>query len=99
MAKKLPTKADKLRWAIITELGCVVCQSPTEIHHLTGAGMGRKAPHHESFGLCANHHRHGGLGVAIHAGVKTWEKKFGYQRELLEKQNALIEEHTQLTGN
>lgn len=29
------------------------------------------------------HHRTGGYGVAIHAGQKTWEKRYGTQRDLL----------------
>jgi len=99
MAKKLPTKADKLRWAIMTEIGCLLCGRPPEIHHITGAGIGRKAPHNETLALCPLHHRHGGLGIAIHAGVKSFEKIHGYQRELLELQNRLIDGHTQLTGN
>jgi hypothetical protein len=50
---------------------------------LTGAGMALKASNYDTIPLCASHHRTGGFGVAIHAGQKTWEKKFGYQRDLL----------------
>lgn len=33
--------------------------------------------------LCHAHHRTGGYGVAIHAGRKSWEEKFGTEAELL----------------
>lgn len=97
MPKRLPTKADKLRFSIITQLGCIVCGGPAEIHHLTGAGMGQKAPHDQTIGLCHMHHRTGGPGFALHAGEKTWEEIYGTQEELLEKQNRLIERHKRVT--
>jgi hypothetical protein len=33
--------------------------------------------------LCHAHHRTGGHGVAVHAGRRTWEDKFGTEDELL----------------
>jgi hypothetical protein len=54
---------------------------PVETRHLTGAAMALKASNYDTLPLCAMHHRTGGFGVAIHAGQKTWEKKFGYQRD------------------
>lgn len=75
----------------VVALGCVVCRMPAEYHHLlTGKAMGKKASHLDGFGLCPNHHRHGGHGVAIHAGVKTWEDNFGTEAHHLEKTRALL---------
>ena len=37
---------------------CYVCGStPSEAHHRTGAGMGRKASDHDTMPLCTRHHR------------------------------------------
>jgi len=33
--------------------------------------------------LCPPHHRTGGLGVAIHDGRETWEKRYGSEESLL----------------
>ena len=92
MVKKLPTKADKQRWDKLRRLGCIICRKPPEIHHLTSAGMGLRSEHVKTIPLCFSCHRTGGHGVAIHAGTKTWEKKYGTQEELLEITNQLLEE-------
>ena len=62
----------------VAELGCCICQREAEVHHITtGVGMGQRASHYQVFPLCPDHHRTGGHGVAIHAGKKTWEGRFG----------------------
>lgn len=63
----------------IVEMGCIICESPAEIHHLLNAGMGLKSK--RFIALCPFHHRTGGHGNAIHAGVETWEGIFGTQEE------------------
>ena len=40
--------------------------------------------------LCPMHHQHGGYGVALHAGQKTFEKKYGTESELLQKTLAIL---------
>ena len=87
LAKKLPTKADKAWFAACHELGCAVCGKMTELetHHVTGAGMGLRSAHTDSFSLCHFHHRTGGYGHAVHAGTKEWEKRYGSQTEILER--------------
>lgn len=63
---------------------CIICgASEVELHHITGAGMGRKMPDSCVITLCAAHHRTGGHGVALHAGQRTWEDNYGNQEELL----------------
>lgn len=64
-------------------MGCVICERPAHVHHLTGAGMGLKSK--DKIPLCPEHHQHGGYGVAIHAGEQAFEKNFGTQQELLKK--------------
>lgn len=81
-----PTAAERAHLAKVAQLPCCVCGYwPVEVHHLTGAGMALRASHYDTIPLCAQHHRTGGYGVAIHAGQKTWEAKFGLQRDLLER--------------
>jgi hypothetical protein len=91
VAKKSKTKAEALHLERVASLGCIVCRSPAEVHHLTGAGMGLKAPHYKTIPLCHIHHRTGGLGIAIHAGTKTWEKEFGEQEMLLGRTLEMLE--------
>lgn len=75
----------------VASMGCIVCinegygQTPAEIHHIGNATMGKRASNFEVIPLCANHHRLGGHGVAVHAGRKTWEQNFGTEKELLEQ--------------
>ena len=92
------TKAEKEHYAKLAEIGCIACitlgygYSPCEIHHIrSGVGMAQKAHWTEAIGLCPSHHRNGGHGVAIHAGVKAFEKAVGMtERELLAKNVALL---------
>jgi hypothetical protein len=85
----LMTKAERIYFNKVVELGCIVCQSPAEIHHLrTGAGMGMKSK--DVIPLCPDHHRNGGHGVAIHAGRIAFETNFGTELELLEKLKGLL---------
>lgn len=76
----------------VASLGCIVCKNlgygvtPAHVHHIrTGKGMGQRASNYETIPLCPTHHQHGGHGVAIHAGQKTWEANFGTEIELLEQ--------------
>jgi len=68
----------------VSELGCIICSMPAEIHHLTGAGMGLKSKDDEIMPLCPNHHRLGSFGNAVHNGTQTFEDRYGTQRELIE---------------
>lgn len=85
MAKR-PNKKTQQEYKDAVEYGCVVCKklygvkTDTCIHHLTGAGMGKKSE--EIIPLCHNHHQ--GLEGIHHLGKKEWEKRFGSQRKLRE---------------
>lgn len=84
------TKIDRIWLSRVAALGCIVCknlglgETPAEIHHVrTGQGIGQRADHRKTIPLCQQHHRVGGHGVAIHAGKKTWEQKYGSETALL----------------
>lgn len=88
-----PSAAERAHMAKVAQLPCCVCGAwPVEIHHLTGAGMALRASHYDTIPLCPMHHRTGGFGVAIHAGQKTWERRFGFQYDLLERVRAQLRE-------
>jgi len=91
------TKVEKQRFQMLVDLGCIIClrggwgHSQPEIHHIRkGQGVGQRASHDKTIPLCPAHHRTGGYGVAIHAGQKAFENKFGDEHFLLEYTNQLI---------
>jgi len=91
MKGRTPTASEKRHMSLVADLGCIVCtlqglgDSPAEIHHITaGQGISQRADAKHTLPLCPMHHRIGGNGVAIHAGRRTWEKKYGTELELLE---------------
>lgn len=90
----------KRRFDAICRLGCIVCRlkhevhTPPAIHHLLGIkyrATGKKANDRHTIGLCGPHHQTGGYGIAVHAGVKEWERRYGTQEFLLELTDRLIE--------
>lgn len=90
-------KADRLYLNSVQALGCMACRklghldTPAVIHHVRmGQGMGQRASNREVIPLCPWHHNMGGHGEAIHAGQKTWEKRFGTEEELLKQVTELL---------
>lgn len=93
MTKKSPTVAESRHMAAVASLGCIVCRTQrwgitppelTAVHHITeGRGLSQRTTHFEVIPLCAQHHQTGGHGVAIHAGERVWEARFGTERLLL----------------
>lgn len=85
-------KADKAYLDKLTQYGCIICRMPAEIHHLrAGMGMGQRNSHQNAISLCPRHHRTGGYGVALHAGQKAFEAKYGTEEELLAKARLISE--------
>ena len=94
-------KADKEYQGRVAALGCIVCLNEghgatpsdyTAIHHIRkGQGMGQRAPHTETLPLCVKHHQTGGYGIALHAGQKEWERRYGTELYLLEQVRELLE--------
>lgn len=90
----------------LVQIGCIACRlsmgvySVPIVHHLCGLdssrqGLGGKADDRETIGLCPAHHKYGGVGISYHDAPKTWESKYGTQRELLEITNELLDKHSE----
>lgn len=70
--------------AAVADLGCLICRGPASLHHIrAGQGLGQKASDYLVIPLCPMHHQHGGHGVAIHSGKRTWESLYGSELTLL----------------
>jgi hypothetical protein len=92
------TKDEKQHYEKLSQIGCIVCHnlnfgySAPHIHHIRhGAGIGQKSHWSNAIPLCPMHHQHGGYGVALHAGQRTFEKKYGTESQLLQQTLALLE--------
>ncbi|WP_420285060.1 Ref family recombination enhancement nuclease [Serratia liquefaciens] len=101
----MSTKAEKVHLNRVASLGCIVCKNlgyedtPAQIHHIrTGKGRAQRASHYETLPLCPMHHQHGGHGVALHAGQKTWEQNYGTELELLAQVRAELGIETGVTA-
>ncbi len=87
--KQKPDASVDLR---LSEIGCVVCRRPAEIHHLRrGVGLSQRST--DAIPLCPDHHRTGGHGVAFHAGPRAFELAHGTEDELLAKTQTLLTQH------
>ena len=82
-------KAEKEWLDRVAQQNCIVCRnmgfegSIAAIHHIRhGVGMGQRNDNYHVLPLCGAHHQTGGYGVALHAGIKRWEKKFGTEMQL-----------------
>ena len=86
-----PTAAESSYIARVVAAGCIVCrnlgygETPAEAHHIGNGTMGKRASNYEVIALCPSHHRHGGHGVAVHAGRQAFEARYGTEQELLEQ--------------
>ena len=81
--KKPATKAEREHMNAVAELGCAICKRPAQVHHVANQGV--RASHYETIPICGYHHTDGPHGEAIHQGRRTWEARFGTERELLVK--------------
>jgi hypothetical protein len=89
----MPTKAEKLHYRMVAELGCSLCRhqgnegTPAELHHIRRAGKRSDAP---VIPLCPYHHR--GSNTSIHGmGRKRFEAEYNItEEELLEQTESLI---------
>jgi hypothetical protein len=87
----MKTKAEKEHMNRVAELGWMSGHQPAGTHHLrTGMGMAQRNTNFNVIPLCPLHHRTGGYGTAIHAGIKAFEKNFGTESQLLERVNKLL---------
>jgi hypothetical protein len=92
-------KKESEHMSLVAGLGCIVCRNerlgntPAEIHHTRkGNGLSMRASHFSVLPLCPYHHRTGGHGNAFHSGRKTWERKYGSEKELLSEVDLILRE-------
>lgn len=91
-------KDEKNHYEKLFKIGCIVCHnlgfgySAPHIHHIRhGVGLGQRSHWSLAIPLCPNHHQHGGFGVALHSGRKTFEEKYGTESELLRQTLTILE--------
>jgi hypothetical protein len=65
--------------------------SPAGIHHIRKLATSKKRKLAPCIPLCPMHHQFGGYGVALHAGEKEFERKFGSVMGMLEEVQNLLE--------
>ena len=84
----MATKAEREHMARVKEMPCIICGNwPVDVHHAE-TKMGLRKDHMRVLPLCYLHHR-GELGIGT-LGRKAWEKRFGTQRELLDKLERML---------
>lgn len=90
-------KKERDHMSAVAEIGCIACLTAfaintpyVELHHIGNGATGKKSSNFEVIPLCPEHHRLGGYGVAIHAGKKSFQAKYGTEQELLEKTLKLL---------
>lgn len=91
---------EKLHLKKVARLGCYCCrvdygvETPAMIHHIReGMGMGQRASHFQTIGLCEGHHQ-GNFDttkLAFHCSPKKWREKYGRESEIVAGINAVIE--------
>ena len=81
MPKKNATAKEKRYMGRVAELGCLVCGSPAQIHHIReGQGIAMKASNFLVIPLCYMHH----LGdFSIHNSKREFEAVHGSELDLL----------------
>ena len=85
-------KERRERFDLLSEMGCIICGQPPQIHHLIGnkyRGLSQKAGDDKTIPLCMDHHTgHDGIHKM---GMRAWEEEFGTQEHLLEIVNIKIQ--------
>jgi hypothetical protein len=89
MAAKKPTKAQRIRWEKIREMGCIICGNHAAIHHCFTGGGGRK-DHDKVIALCETHHT-GNQGIHT-LSRKAWTKIYNGEEYYMQKTKELLGE-------
>ena len=96
MNGRKPTKAEQEWIDQILQLNCIVCHleklgaTPAEVHHTNGGDN-----HFDTIPLCIYHHRAGDHNIhytSRHPFKKQFEKRYGTEKELLQKTREIIQE-------
>ena len=85
----MATKKEKKHLALVSSLGCLICQQPAICHHIRNRGdgkgnigFGQRATHYETIPLCPSHH----VGAfSIHKTKRQFEAMYGTEQELLHR--------------
>jgi hypothetical protein len=95
MAMSNPTKAEKLYWDRLAEIGCIAClhdgkhNTHVSIHHC--AGRTKNGSHMFVLPLCAEHHQTGGEDApAIHPWKTRFQARYGTQAQLSAECNHIL---------
>ncbi len=90
MTAKQPTRAQRIRWEKIRELGCIICGAVyCSVHHAKTGGGGRRN-HDLVFPLCYEHHQ-GEQGIHF-ISRRVWEERYGTEDYFLQKTKELLGE-------
>ena len=74
----------------VAELGCICCGRTPELHHPRfNVGLSQRGDDMHVIPLCPEHHRYG--KISIHLGKKEFIKRFGTEKELVEKVKRMLE--------
>ena len=85
----MASKKEKKHLALVSSLGCLICQRPAICHHIRNRGdgkgnlgFGKRATHYETIPLCPDHH----VGkFSIHNCKQDFESMYGTEQELLHR--------------
>ena len=98
----MASKQEKEYMGKVAALGCIIgilfgdkdCGGRVEVHHKTGAGMGKRASDFDVMPLCTNHHSAQTplpFGHSVHKGTKSFEACYATQDKLIEETRSLID--------
>ena len=74
----------------VADLGCICCGRTPELHHPRfNVGLSQRGDDMDVIPLCPEHHRYG--KISIHLGKKEFVKRFGTEKELVEKVKRMLE--------
>ena len=81
--KKPATRQEKQHMGEVAALGCLICGSPAQVHHVHGHAFGSKSNWRVA-PLCSQHHHMGPFGHCVHMGAKTFEQNYMTEARMLE---------------
>ena len=77
----MSNSAEKAYIGRVADLGCIVCQSPAQVHHIReGQGMAQRASNYLVIPLCQEHHTG---SLSIHASPRQFKAIYGDELHLL----------------
>ncbi len=72
------TQAEKAYHAKVAQVGCVICDMPTNLHHPRSIGSG----HHLVIALCKEHHQG---DFSIHNDRQAFIRVYGSEADMLDE--------------